>query len=134
MPTLNPQAIVAVLLLPMLALPAAAIPPQDATVTVLVSCGAVCTFDPPVITIPPGTTVQWVMVNTCHTITNGFASGAGPVESLIPHGPLEVNAFDSGFVCVGNTFSYTFQTAGKAYPYYCNPHQFSGQHGSVQVA
>ncbi len=61
-------------------------------------------FDPVELHIPPGTTVVWTNQDTVpHTATG--------------------EAFDSGNLNQGDSFSFTFNEEG-AYPYICNIHQF----------
>lgn len=63
------------------------------------------------ITIPVGTTVTWVMdANFQHTVT------------------ADDGSFDSGRLSNGQTFSYTFNTAGE-FPYYCTIHGGPGGEG-----
>jgi plastocyanin len=61
-------------------------------------------FSPASLTVPAGSTVTW-------TNNDGFAH---TVTS-------KTNAFDSGSIANGKTFSFTFSTAGK-YDYYCSIH------------
>jgi plastocyanin len=74
---------------------------QDKTMTVSIENFA---FDPPNMTVAPGTTVTWVNNDqTAHTVTanNG--------------------AFDSGTLQPGQSYSFTFEKAGT-YAYHCNIH------------
>jgi len=65
-------------------------------------------YSPPTITVHAGATVVWTNADTTagngHTVTS---SGRGPLKSQS--------------MAQGDTFSYTFATAGK-YPYYCAIH------------
>jgi plastocyanin len=79
----------------------AALAAQDKTMTVSIENFA---FDPPNMTVAPGTTVTWVNNDqTAHTVTanNG--------------------AFDSGTLQPGQSYSFTFEKAGT-YAYHCNIH------------
>ena len=70
-------------------------------------------YDPEELTVPAGTTVQWIHDDTViHTVTSGESDGTRG----IPDG-----TFDSGNMANGDTFSFTFDRAGE-YPYYCTPH------------
>jgi plastocyanin len=95
----------------------AALAAQDKTMTVSIENFA---FDPPNMTVAPGTTVTWVNNDqTAHTVTanNG--------------------AFDSGTLQPGQSYSFAFDQAGT-YAYHCNIHPdmiatvtVSGASGSV---
>ena len=62
-------------------------------------------YDPDTSTVPVGTTVCWVNQDmTPHTVTSD-------VEGV----------FDSGSLQQGQTFEYTFNSAGS-FPYHCLPH------------
>ena len=63
-------------------------------------------FSPQDLTIEVGDTVTWTNLDSVsHTAT----STSGPAS------------FDSGFLATGDTFSFTFDTAGT-YEYFCEPH------------
>jgi len=92
---------------------------SGATVTVMVGPNCFC-FVPPSVTINPGDTVQWSWSSSGHTSTSGTPGS--------PNG-----LWDSGFLNQGQTFSYTFNTAGS-FPYYCTAHgQCCGMTGTVNV-
>ena len=69
-------------------------------------------FDPDIITISPGTTVVW---------TNEDSFNHRVVH--MPELPSEKELFHSGLLTKGDTFSYTFQTAGR---YYYSSPQYAG--------
>ena len=70
-------------------------------------------FDPPTLTVQPGTTVKWTNNGTHpHTVTDRGGK------------------FDSGDIAPGGTYSVTFQTAGT-YRYYCKHHK--GMEGTIVV-
>ena len=72
-------------------------------------------FDPATLTVPVGTTVNWVDVSGTHTTTS--------YDGL----------WDSGRrLAVGESFSYTFNQPG-VYRYYCVPHENSGMIATVVV-
>lgn len=76
-------------------------------------------FDPEVLQIQLGTTVVWTNTDTTiHTVTSGT-----PDE-----GPSGL--FDSGLISAGDSFEYTFNSAGGN-PYYCIVHPWMT--GSVDV-
>ena len=61
-------------------------------------------FSPKELTIKKGTTITWTNEDSAvHTVTS------------------DTDVFDSGNLAKGDTFSYTFDTAGT-FPYYCIPH------------
>lgn len=71
-------------------------------------------FDPPTLTVPPGTTVAW---------SN---------EDSAPHTATALDgAFDSGILDPGGTFSHAFAEAGT-FPYRCNVHP--SMQGEIVVA
>ena len=76
-------------------------------------------YDPQDITVPLGTTVQWINDDeTIHTVTSSTPEG-------------ETNGiFDSGIIDAGNSFTYTFDTTGT-YDYLCIVHPW--MIGSVTV-
>src|SRR4029077_16742137 len=93
---------------------------SGATVTVTVGAGGFFAFSPSSVTIHPGDTVQWSWSSSGHTSTSGTPGS--------PNG-----LWDSGFLNQGQTFSYTFNTAGS-FPYYCTAHgQCCGMTGTVNV-
>lgn len=70
-------------------------------------------FDPPTLTVQPGTTVKWTNAGKHpHTVT------------------VRGGKFDSGDVAPGGTYSVTFQTPGT-YRYYCKHHK--GMEGTIVV-
>jgi plastocyanin len=124
---------IAALAIPLTASAFVPLTPAEEAVVVRAQCtGATCTFDPAVVTIAPGETVQWRIVNICHSATAGLDSATESVEGNV----AGMNAFDSGELCgTGTTYSHTFAAAG-AYPYYCNVglHRVVGMRGVVVVA
>jgi plastocyanin len=69
------------------------------------------TFKPGTLDVPLGTTVVWTNGDPIeHSITNGTPDKPG-------------EAFDSGFLTKGETFSFTFSRVGE-YPYFCRRHNF----------
>ena len=74
-------------------------------------------FDPPNITVAPGTTVTWTNNDSApHTVTATDPAGA----------------FDSGTLRPGQSFSVTFTQPGTTYAYYCAIHP--SMRGTVTVA
>ena len=74
-------------------------------------------FDPPNITVAPGTTVTWTNNDSApHTVTATDPAGA----------------FDSGTLRPGQSFSFTFTQPGTTYAYYCAIHP--SMTGTVTVA
>ena len=74
------------------------------------------TFSPDTMTVPIGTTVSWLNIESVtHTVT----SDAG--DSIV---------FNSGNMFKGNEFNFTFTKAGT-FPYHCNYH--SGMTGKIIV-
>ena len=86
-----------------------AAPVSAATFTVDVGPGF--SFNPATITIAAGDTVSWNFISPNHTTTSNATTG--------------VDAWNSGVVAPGGTFSHTFVNAGD-HPYYCAIHSFPG--------
>ena len=64
-------------------------------------------FSPVTLTIRPGTTVTWKNMSPApHTVTSD-----------------DGQAFDSGNIAPGGTFTFKFTAAGN-YPYHCNIHPY----------
>lgn len=89
----------------------AATPPQNVDSTMPASDSEIIvgmtasSFTPDVLTIKAGTTVTWTNESSLtHTVTS------------------DTDLFDSGNMGKGDTFSYTFTTAGT-YTYHCIPHK-----------
>jgi len=61
-------------------------------------------FNPSTITVAAGTTIKWTNKDlVAHTVTS------------------DTGAFGSGTLATGDTFTFTFTTAGS-FPYHCTPH------------
>ena len=83
------------------------------------------TFSPSKIEVDAGTTVTWTNNDTLpHTVTSTKSDDIDSATSGL---------FDSGTLQPGETFSYTFKTAGD-YPYECTLHAtLASMHGKVEV-
>lgn len=78
-------------------------------------------FQPPDLTIDPGTTVTWVSSTaTFHTIT--------PANATQPGVWHRVETSRSGAV-----LTHTFTVPGQVYSYFCEPHQATGMTGVIRV-
>jgi plastocyanin len=89
------------------------------------------TFDPPSLTVPVGTMVQWVNVSA----SMGHSATADPdraFDSAIVVLPLGAESFDSGLLPPGATFEHTFDVPGR-YVYFCIPHEDEGMIGEIIV-
>lgn len=75
-------------------------------------------FDPDAVTVAPGTTVRWVVVNGSHTIT--------------PEDPQQEGAWNGVSVIGGQQFEHTFDVAGT-YEYVCLIHESLGMTGTITV-
>jgi nitrite reductase (NO-forming) len=83
---------------------------------------AATAFDPIDLTVPVGTTVRWTNLDSvAHTVTSGTSDGSTGTPDGI---------FDSPFLDLGDTFTFTFTEPGT-YPYYCKPHPW--MKGTVTV-
>lgn len=80
-------------------------PTQEASDSAIVVGMTASSFTPDVLTIKAGTTVTWTNESSLtHTVTS------------------DTDLFDSGNMGKGDTFSYTFTSAGT-YTYHCIPHK-----------
>ena len=87
-------------------------------------------FQPATLTVPRGTTVTWTNTGQVgHTVTDDPSKAANPSDSVLPSG---AQAWDSGTVNGGGTFSHTFDTPGQ-YVYFCIPHEALGMIGRITV-
>jgi plastocyanin len=91
-----------------------------ATVSVTVAPGGQHVFDPAIVNINAGDTVEWTWADSFHTVTSGSPC-------------TQDSLFNSGFLNPGDKFSFTFTTAGT-YDYFCIPHCSMGMVGTVNVA
>jgi halocyanin-like protein len=85
-------------------------------------------FDPEIIQIQPGDSVEWTIDEGAHTITS-YHPDFHDKPQRIPDGAA---SFDSGSLSAGDTFEHTFETEG-VYDYYCFPHEGMGMVGTVVV-
>lgn len=87
-------------------------------------------FDPAVITVPKGTTVEFKNASSSvHTVTCDPSKAAVAADAVLPSG---AQPFDSGVLNPGQSFKYTFDVAGD-YTYFCIPHETVGMIGKVKV-
>jgi plastocyanin len=87
-------------------------------------------FAPTTITVPRGATITWTNTGTvAHTVTDDPTKAQNPADAGLPPG---AQAWDSGTVNGGATFSHTFDTAGS-YTYFCIPHEALGMVAHVTV-
>jgi len=87
-------------------------------------------FEPREITIPIGGTVEWrnSSIET-HTVTDNPAAAKDPAHAQLPAG---AEAFDSGPLKPGQSYSHTFTVPGR-YSYFCRPHEMHGMLGAIVV-
>ena len=79
--------------------------PSNSTVVRIVANAGSNSFSPNPVEVKVGETVTWINDDSGrHTVTS-----------------KDDGIFDSGVLGKGQSFSYTFDTAGE-YPYYCEPH------------
>lgn len=91
-------------------------------------------FSPDHLTITVGDTVTWINNSSlAHTSTDDPAKNPvadeHPEFSVLPPG---ADAWDSGMLQPGESFSYTFTVAGD-YSYFCIPHALSGMIATITV-
>jgi plastocyanin len=87
-------------------------------------------FGPQDVTIPVGGTVEWrnSSIET-HTVTDDPAEAKDPAHAELPAG---AQAFDSGPLKPGQSYSHTFTVPGR-YSYFCRPHEMHGMLGAIVV-
>jgi len=97
---------------------------------------AVEIFDKPAIFRPEhpkikvGQTIKWVNKgDTVHTVTADPSQAPDPGWASSPPGAEEL---DSGYLSVGDSFSYEFKVPG-VYKYFCLTHEQEGMRGEVDV-
>ena len=87
-------------------------------------------FEPALITINAGETVEWINVSRHpHTVTADPSQAANPAHVVLPQGAQPIN---SGEIPPGQRFTHTFQVPG-IYFYVCLPHEERGMVGIVVV-
>jgi plastocyanin len=87
-------------------------------------------FDPEVVHIHAGQTVEWR--NTAlitHTVSDDKSVAADPADASIPEG---ATAFNSGDLPAGQVYSQTFTVPGT-YKYFCMIHEGHAMLGTVVV-
>ncbi len=87
-------------------------------------------FDPEVVHVRAGQTVQWR--NTAlitHSVTADKAVAADPGDASVPEGAV---AFNSGDIPAGEVYSETFTVPGT-YKYFCTHHEGDGMVATVVV-
>src|SRR5579859_4819240 len=91
-----------------------ALPPASAVPATVTMTGAL-RFDPAAITVPNGTTVTWHnATSTVHTVTDDPSKASNRADSALPKG---AQAWDSGDIAPGQSFTRTFDTPGT-YKYF----------------
>ncbi|MFZ3583069.1 cupredoxin domain-containing protein [Loktanella sp. DJP18] len=101
-----------------------------ASVAETVDMTAALNFSPNAVTINSGETVEFRNISTfTHTVSTTADTPAETQAVMLPNG---AEAFDSGAVAPGETFTHTFTTPGT-YRYFCEPHVGQGMIGTVIV-
>ena len=87
-------------------------------------------FQPASLTVPRGATVSWTNAGqTTHTVTGDPAQAINNTDAALPSG---AQAWDSGSLAGGQSFSHTFDVPG-IYKYFCLPHESIGMVATVTV-
>ena len=87
-------------------------------------------FEPPTLTVARGTSVTWRNASQLvHTVTDDASKAANAANVQLPAG---AQAWDSGDLNAGQTFTHTFDVAGT-YKYFCVPHETAGMLAIVVV-
>jgi plastocyanin len=110
--------------------PCAARADPTPTATTVVRISTFLKFGPKDVTIPVGGTVEWrnASIET-HTVTDDPAAARDPAHAELPAG---AQAFDSGPLKPGQSYSHTFTVPGR-YSYFCRPHEMHGMLGAIVV-
>jgi plastocyanin len=89
------------------------------------------TFDPPVVTIRRGQTVEWQNLSRgmIHTVTADPKQAQNKANVSLPPG---AKPFDSGYMKPGDSFRHTFTVRGT-YRYVCITHEVQHMVGQVIV-
>ena len=87
-------------------------------------------FEPTMITIKAGDTVEWQ--NVGNEIHHATSDPSLAIKSTEVGNPPGVEPFDSGFLKPGESFSHTFKVPG-AYKYACAVHETKGMIGQIVV-
>lgn len=109
-----------------------AVQPKAGEVVIrMLSEGEPRVFEPAAVTVPRGTTVTWQHVSgSGHTTTSDLAKVQDRSRVAVPAG---AEAWDSGMLSDGRTFSRTFDVPGT-YRYVCVPHEGRGMVGTITVS
>jgi plastocyanin len=87
-------------------------------------------FQPATLSVPTGTTVTWTNTgSTQHTVTDDPSKAVNAADAALPAG---AQAWDSGILNGGQTFTHTFTTPGT-YKYFCIPHEALGMLATITV-
>jgi plastocyanin len=87
-------------------------------------------FDPATLTVAKGTTVTWRNASqTAHTVTDDASKASNSADAALPSG---AQAWDSGNLNPGQTFTHTFDVPGT-YKYFCIPHETAGMTATIVV-
>lgn len=107
--------------------PAYSPPPKDVAAVVDLTSGLA--FEPPVVTIPQGGTVEWRNTSLfTHTVTDVPGQAKSPTDVALPPGAAPFRAE----LPPGQILRHTFEVAGT-YRYFCEPHESLGMVGEVIV-
>jgi len=87
-------------------------------------------FDPSQVTINVGDTIKWE--NTGNSVHHATDDHEMAIKGDDVKSPPGTEAFDSGFMRPGESFTHTFTTPG-IYKYVCVAHEASGMIGEVIV-
>ncbi|HEU4464358.1 MAG TPA: plastocyanin/azurin family copper-binding protein [Gemmatimonadota bacterium] len=86
-------------------------------------------FDPAGLSIPPGTTVRWVLESNVHS-TTAYHPANG---SWAPRIPAGAEPWDSGILTrPGQIYELRLDVPG-VYDYHCTPHEMAGMVGRIVV-
>jgi plastocyanin len=87
-------------------------------------------FDPPMLSVPRGTTVTWNNTSSIqHTVTDDVSKAQNKADAELPTG---AQPWDSGNIDPGQTYQHTFDIPGT-YKYFCTPHETAGMLGTIVV-
>jgi plastocyanin len=91
-------------------------------------------YSPAQITVPAGTTVTWINLDSIgHTVTEGTPEAAKPVSSRVFDSSRGSSGANVILIQQGQSWNFTFTTPGE-YDYYCIPHPYMRGHITVVPA
>jgi plastocyanin len=99
---------------------------------VLVGPAADHSFQPAMLVVPVGTTVQWFWESAGHNLISGLEGTPDGRFCAPSDADCSSDATAAFTLAAGTIYLHTFTTPGT-YPYYCAPHVSDGMKGTIVV-